>query len=1143
MSNLRYRSACVAALFLSVAVGSHGQSGSVPPDLVISQVYGGGGNSGAPYNADFVELYNRGTAPVSLNGLSVQYASATGTGAFGAPGLTQLPDVMLAPGHYFLVRESGGANGVSLPQPFYAAGAPIAMSATDGKVALVRGTSSLGCNGGSTPCSAAQLANIIDLVGYGSANFFEGSGAAPRTSNTTAAIRNGGGQVDTNTNSADFTTGTPTPRNTGNLIALSIDDVTIAEGDATNPVATFTVSLNNPALVPVTFTVETMDGTAVAGSDYVAHPAQMRTIAIGQRTATIDVTVLADMVIEPDEIFSVVLTNVTGVAVADDRGVATIQNDDLPSYAIHELQGADGASPHAGERVATSGIVTGLKSNGFFIQTPDAEVDASADTSEGIFVFTGVAPTVAIGDHARVTGQVVEFRRTADRLPGTLTEIGGTVRTTVLSSGNPLPASIAASMFDLSAPDRTVQLERYEGMLVRAASLTVVAPTNRFGEFFGVLTGTPRPFREPGIDVNDVLPSGIPSSLPRFDGNPERIMVDSDESLVAGGIRRPALVLSTGAVVAPVEGPLDYAFDAYRISMGGNPAATAGMSVSPAPLPTNGELTVSALNLLNFNPPNPNNAAQVAAFAARLQKASVVIRTALNTPDILGLIEVGDLDVLSQLAARVNTDGGSAYQAFLIEGIDNGTGNDQDIGFLINTARVSIAANPGPYAKGETFTFCGDADILFDRPPFVLRASFEGTPVTVVLNHLKSLIEVNSNAPYIPGSGLPCDGTVGERNRLKRRLGAERLADLVQDLQHENLVVLGDMNAFEFNDGYVDVLGTVAGMPAASDQVVAASDDRWSHSLVNLVMTLPADRRYSYVFDGSAQVLDHVLVNAPMLARLTRFDYARVNADFPDASSTDATIPDRFSDHDGVVAYFAAAADLTTTTDVPAVLTAGSAFTYEATVTNAGPDAAQGVVMTSVLPANAQYGSVLAPAGWTCTAAGAELRCEAATLAAGATARFVVSMTSECAVNDGVAFASSTTVASPTEREARRHDNASADSGAFTNPAPIISGAAVDQSVLWPPDGELRSVRVLYSITDNCGPVKTQLSVQSSEAGRNQGHEEPDWSVVSDDTVLLRAERSGQVKEGRVYTVTITATDSVHNVTTEEVYVTVPHSR
>ena len=170
-----------AAFFALVAPAS-----AVSPNLVVSQVYGGGGNTGATHTHDFIEVFNRGPAGAPLNGMSLQYASATGTGNFGANSgqLTELPDVTLAPGQYFLVQEAAGAgNGVALPAPDVIDATPIAMAAGAGKVALVTGQTSLGCNGGSTACDAAQLARIVDLVGYGNANFFEGASAAPTLDN------------------------------------------------------------------------------------------------------------------------------------------------------------------------------------------------------------------------------------------------------------------------------------------------------------------------------------------------------------------------------------------------------------------------------------------------------------------------------------------------------------------------------------------------------------------------------------------------------------------------------------------------------------------------------------------------------------------------------------------------------------------------------------------------------------------------------------------------------------------------------------------------------------------------------------------------------------------------------------------------
>ena len=208
-------------------------------DLAISQVYGGGGNTGAPFTHDYVEIFNRGSSPVSLNGLSLQYASATGTGNLGANAtqLTELPDVTLAPGQYFLVAQASGANGVPLPTPDLVDPTPIAMAAGAGKVALVTGTLSLGCNGGSTPCDSAALARILDLVGYGNANFFEGGAAAPTLSNTTAALRGAGGCIDTDVNSADFASGAPTPRNGQSAANLCGGGDTAPSVSSTSPAA------------------------------------------------------------------------------------------------------------------------------------------------------------------------------------------------------------------------------------------------------------------------------------------------------------------------------------------------------------------------------------------------------------------------------------------------------------------------------------------------------------------------------------------------------------------------------------------------------------------------------------------------------------------------------------------------------------------------------------------------------------------------------------------------------------------------------------------------------------------------------------------------------------------------------------------
>ena len=169
--------------------------------IMISQIFGGGGNSGAPLRNDFIELFNSGNTAQSLAGWSIQYAGATAT----TWSVTSLPSVVLSPGQYFLIQEaSGGTNGAPLPSPD--ATGTIALAATAGKVALVKSTVALSGTCPSDP-------NIVDLVGYGnSASCFEGSpSSAP--SNTTAIVRLNGGCTNTANNTNDFSASAPNPRN------------------------------------------------------------------------------------------------------------------------------------------------------------------------------------------------------------------------------------------------------------------------------------------------------------------------------------------------------------------------------------------------------------------------------------------------------------------------------------------------------------------------------------------------------------------------------------------------------------------------------------------------------------------------------------------------------------------------------------------------------------------------------------------------------------------------------------------------------------------------------------------------------------------------------------------------------------------
>jgi uncharacterized protein (TIGR03437 family) len=182
---------------VSVRIG-----GLIVDKVVITQIFGGGGNSGAPFRNDFIEIFNSGSTPVNLTGWSIQYASATAS----TWSVTPLTAITLSPGQRYLIQQASGNSGATLPTPD--AIGTIAMAAGAGKVALVKSSSALT---GACPNDP----NIIDFAGYGAtANCFRGTGPAPAASNTNAATRTANGCTDTRNNASDFTLAPPNPRNT-----------------------------------------------------------------------------------------------------------------------------------------------------------------------------------------------------------------------------------------------------------------------------------------------------------------------------------------------------------------------------------------------------------------------------------------------------------------------------------------------------------------------------------------------------------------------------------------------------------------------------------------------------------------------------------------------------------------------------------------------------------------------------------------------------------------------------------------------------------------------------------------------------------------------------------------------------------------
>jgi hypothetical protein len=223
--------------------------------VVISQAYGGGGNSGSTYTNDFIELFNSGSAAVNLQGLSVQYASATGA-TFSA--ITLLPDFSLQAGQYFLIQQAQGNGGTTaLPTPDLIAETPIAMAGTNFKLVLANNTETV---------SGCDDTTILDLVGFGSANCFEGA-VAPVLSNANSGSRLLNGCQDSNNNSLDFVVGPANPRNSTTTLAPCTSGPSLAISSPSND-QVFAPNSN----VTVSFVVSNfVVGNAVPGVDGHIH--------------------------------------------------------------------------------------------------------------------------------------------------------------------------------------------------------------------------------------------------------------------------------------------------------------------------------------------------------------------------------------------------------------------------------------------------------------------------------------------------------------------------------------------------------------------------------------------------------------------------------------------------------------------------------------------------------------------------------------------------------------------------------------------------------------------------------------------------------------------------------------------------------
>ncbi|MGD8441555.1 MAG: endonuclease/exonuclease/phosphatase family protein, partial [Holophagae bacterium] len=535
------------------------------------------------------------------------------------------------------------------------------------------------------------------------------------------------------------------------------------------------------------------------------------------------------------------------------------------------------------------GVVTAIGPEGFFLQTVDGFDDGDPDTSEGLYVSTGspVPPGVQPGYATEVTGTVVEFYGfTQLEAPLTINVSVGLV---------PIPPPVvfdaATPSPDPTAPSCAVEYECYEGMLVAAAGL-VVGPSQTFGtdpiaEFHAIATAGPAPMRDIGAEYPGM--PGLPPTVPIFDGNPEVFEVDPDKLGATNVMAKPG---DTYAVT----GPLGYEFSGWEIWADADVSLTPGPTVvEPVRPAAPGEMTIASLNMFRHyddidDPLTQDEVVPTAEYLARQAKFRRYILDVLQAPDILGVQEVENLDVLTALAADIQAaDPTVAYTAYLLPG-NNSFG--MNVGYLVRDSVHSVTVTQ----LGLNEILVGWGSPLFDHPPLLVEgtwvadgASFD---VAVLDNHTRSFIGVTD----------PFD----DYARQKRFQQAQSIAQKVQDFQTAEpnmpLIVIGDLNAYQFTDGYVDVVGQIRG-EVNPDHNLLFGPEITSPTLANEIDRVAADERYSYLYRGTRQVLDHALTSLAARPYVADQQYGRGNAESPGILIADGSVPDRSTDHDGMVLY------------------------------------------------------------------------------------------------------------------------------------------------------------------------------------------------------------------------------------------------
>jgi predicted extracellular nuclease len=543
-----------------------------------------------------------------------------------------------------------------------------------------------------------------------------------------------------------------------------------------------------------------------------------------------------------------------------------------PPVSIMEIQGTSVSSAFVADSVSTSGIVTAVTRDGFFLQ--DSLGDADDATSDAVFIYTGGAPSVLAGDDVRVEGVVHEYLPGNDASNFTVTEFDHP-RVFIAAHGQPLPAPVRLSVDGRRAPsdlhDAIGFYERLEGMRVTVVAPRVVQQTNVFGEVWVVPAGL------------ETSPRGALAAGPDI-FHPERVQLD--DALLATAM--PAF--EVGDVLADVTGVITYSFGNYELLVDSRPVKRSGsLSREVTTLAAvSGRVRIASFNLYNLT----------RVETARMDEIARVIVSHLASPDIIAVEEIQDdsgaLDdgtvdaslTLGALTAAIRNADGPWYDFREVLPANNQDGGEPGgnirVAFLFDPARVAFVDRGDSFGSAETRVVDvaghprltrspGRIDPGNDaweqsRKPLVGEFRSHGQTLFVIACHFVSQTGSTSlfgatQPPFDPGAA-------------QRLAQAQRVARFVGDIyavaSNASVVVLGDLNDDWFS-------ATLAALEQAP--------------LTGLWRTIKEEDRYSLLFDGLAQEFDHILVS-PSLASSAQFDIVHVAAEFANG----------VSDHDCVLA-------------------------------------------------------------------------------------------------------------------------------------------------------------------------------------------------------------------------------------------------